>query len=212
MQILETRCSTHRGQSTHTHTQKKKKPQRKTRSSPRQGAIRAEILALCEDLRLGRKSPPPARLGWLSSLLFSQGTCRRGGVGNIKAADTSGCLLGVPWRLDKGDVPRGPQIHRQATSASPSPSHYCGHMRSTPGQLRGQATELGTICVDTLIIWAAGRGLSREKLEPPCGGDSGRGESLSERTVEEEGNGALFLPSSQAREKEEKEEAWSSLH
>ena len=197
---------------THTHTHKKKNPKEKPGPLLARELSERKSWPSVRTWDWGGSPPPPARLGWLSSLLFSQGTCRRGGVGNIKAADTSGCLLGVPWRLDKGDVPRGPQIHRQATSASPSPSHYCGHMRSTPGQLRGQATELGTIYVDTLIIWAAGRGLSREKLEPPCGGDSGRGESLSERTVEEEGNGALFLPSSQAREKEEKEEAWSSLH
>ena len=78
-------------------------------------------------------------------------------MGNIKAADTSGRLLGVPWRLDKDDVPRDTQIHPQATSTSPSTSHYWSHMRSTPGQLRGQARELGTTCIDTQIVWAAGR-------------------------------------------------------
>lgn len=134
-------------------------------------------------------------------------------MGNIKAADTSGRLLGVPWRLDKGDVPRDPHIHPQATSASPSTSHYCGHMRSTPGQLRGQARELGTICVDTLIVCLGGReGVVKRKAGPSLWRGLREGESLSERTVEEEGNGALFLLSSQAREKEEKEEAWSSLH
>ena len=156
MQSLETRCSTHRGQSTHTHTHTKKKPKTNQVLSL-QGSYQSGNLSPLWGPETGEEVPPsPARLGCLSSLPSSQGTCGRGEcVGNIKAADTSGRLLGVPWRLDKGDVPRDTQIHPQATSASPSTSHYWGHMRSTPGQLRGQARELGTTCVDTQIVWAA---------------------------------------------------------